>query len=160
MTVRYSPSLKRLIPLVTALCAQELSVCTRGTDQVDSDRLSDIMLCVSVLCPSFSLAPAAAPTRRTATAARNTVMMPLERKFWESPPPAVLETTGPSVPAVCKFMADPSLDSVSVADKKAFLASKGVDEFVIAQAECVAPEDNVQGHPELPAAAEKELVAA
>merc|ERR1719472_439815 len=55
-----------------------------------------------------------------------------------------------SVPAACNFMADPALNAVSVSDKKAFLASKGVDEFVIAQAECVAPEDNVQGHPELP----------
>ena len=54
-----------------------------------------------------------------------------------------------TVAAACKFMADPSLDSLSVADKKAFLAAKGVDAFVIAQAECVAPEDNVQGHPEL-----------
>ena len=63
----------------------------------------------------------------------------------------VPESTGVSVPDACKFMADPSLDSVSVADKKAFLEAKGVDAFVIAQAECVAPEDNVQGHPELPA---------
>jgi hypothetical protein len=46
-----------------------------------------------------------------------------------------------SVPAACNFMADPALNAVSVSDKKAFLASKGVDEFVIAQAECVAPKD-------------------
>ena len=31
----------------------------------------------------------------------------------------------------------------AVPDKKAFLASKGVSSFVIAQAECVAPENNV-----------------
>ena len=58
-----------------------------------------------------------------------------------------------SVPDACKFMADPSLDGMLVADKSAYLAFKGVDAFVIAQASCVAPEDNVQGHPELPAAA-------
>merc|ERR1711988_1802161 len=51
------------------------------------------------------------------------------------------------VPAACKFMADPSLDSVSPADKIAYLTSKGVSAFIIAQAECTAPEDNVQGHP-------------
>ena len=56
-----------------------------------------------------------------------------------------------SVPNACKFMADPTLDGMSVAQKATYLASKGVDAFVIAQATCVAPEDNVQGHPELPA---------
>ena len=56
------------------------------------------------------------------------------------------------VPAACKFMADPTLDGMSVDVKSAFLASKGVDAFIIAQAACVAPEDNVQGHPELPVA--------
>ena len=49
-----------------------------------------------------------------------------------------------SVPNACKFMADPTLDGMSVAQKAAFLASKGVNAFVIAQATCVAPEDNVQ----------------
>ena len=49
-----------------------------------------------------------------------------------------------SVPDACKFMADPTLDGMSVAQKAAFLASKGVNAFVIAQATCVAPEDNVQ----------------
>ena len=49
-----------------------------------------------------------------------------------------------SVPNACKFMADPTLDGTSVAQKCAFLASMGVDAFVIAQATCVAPEDNVQ----------------
>ena len=57
------------------------------------------------------------------------------------------------VPAACKFMADPTLKGMSVEDKSAFLASKGVDAFVIAQATCVTNEDNVQGHPELPGAA-------
>jgi len=56
------------------------------------------------------------------------------------------------VPAACKFMADPTLDGMSVDVKSAFLASKGVDEFVIAQSTCVTNEDNVQGHPELPVA--------
>ena len=57
-----------------------------------------------------------------------------------------------SVPDACKFMADPSLGGMSLEDKSAFLASKGVDSFVIAQATCVTNEDNVQGHPELPVA--------
>merc|ERR1719483_1300517 len=64
---------------------------------------------------------------------------------------AVDEAVG--VPAACKFMADPTLKGMSVEDKSAFLASKGVDAFVIAQATCVTNEDNVQGHPELPGAA-------
>jgi len=64
------------------------------------------------------------------------------------------------VPAACKFMADPTLDSVSVEDKVAFLAAKGIDSFVITQSTCVAPEDNVQGHPELPAPAAEETSAA
>ena len=59
---------------------------------------------------------------------------------------------GVSVPDACKFMADPTLEGMSVEDKSAFLASKGVDAFVIAQATCVTNEDNVQGHPELPVA--------
>merc|ERR1740130_965944 len=58
-----------------------------------------------------------------------------------------------SVPNACVFMADPALDGVSVEQKVVYLASKGVDAFVIAQATCVAPENNVQGHPELPVAA-------
>ena len=57
-----------------------------------------------------------------------------------------------SVPDACKFMADPALDGMSVEQKAGYLASKGVDAFVIAQASCVAPEDNVQGHPQLPVA--------
>ena len=60
------------------------------------------------------------------------------------------ELSDMTVPNACKFMADPTLDGMSVEQKAAFLASKGVDAFVIAQATCVAPEDNVQGHPELP----------
>ena len=55
-----------------------------------------------------------------------------------------------NVPEACKFMADPALEGMSVEDKSAFLASKGVDSFVIAQSTCVTNEDNVQGHPELP----------
>ena len=43
------------------------------------------------------------------------------------------------VPTACKFMADPTLDSVSVEDKVAFLAAKGVASFVITQSTCVAP---------------------
>ena len=58
-----------------------------------------------------------------------------------------------SVPNACKFMADPALDGISVVDKAVYLASKGADAFVIAQARCVAPENNVQGHPQLPVAA-------
>ena len=54
-----------------------------------------------------------------------------------------------SVAQACTFFADPALAAVTTADKKAFLRSKGVSEFVVAQAECVAPEDNVQGHPGL-----------
>jgi len=53
-----------------------------------------------------------------------------------------------SVPQACSFMA--ANEAMPFADKKAFLLSKGVSEFVIAQAECAAPADNVQGHPELP----------
>ncbi len=55
-----------------------------------------------------------------------------------------------SVPQACKFMADATLEGMPLEEKSAFLASKGVDEFVIAQATCVTNEDNVQGHPELP----------
>ena len=50
---------------------------------------------------------------------------------------AVASSGGMTVAEACKFMADPSLASASVADKNAFLASKGVDAFVIAQSECV-----------------------
>merc|ERR1719487_1715862 len=50
-----------------------------------------------------------------------------------------------SVQQACKFMADPSLDKVDIEEKKAFLASKGISDFVIAQSSCTAPEDNVQG---------------
>ena len=50
-----------------------------------------------------------------------------------------------SVPNACVFMADPALDGVSVEQTAVYLASKGVDAFVIAQATCVAPENNVQG---------------
>merc|ERR1740139_1067021 len=57
-----------------------------------------------------------------------------------------------SVPDACKFMADPTLEGMSVEEKSAFLTSKGVNAFVIAQATCVTNEDNVQGHPELPVA--------
>ena len=63
------------------------------------------------------------------------------------------------VPEACKFMASPALEGMSVEEKSAFLASKGVDSFVIAQATCVTNEDNVQGHPELPAAEEKPAAA-
>ena len=55
-----------------------------------------------------------------------------------------------SVSQACTFLADPSLSGVSTADKKRFLTFKGVSAFAMAQAECVAPEDNVQGHPVLP----------
>merc|ERR1712106_608989 len=55
-----------------------------------------------------------------------------------------------SVPDACKFMADPTLEGMSVEEKSAFLTSKGVNAFVIAQSTCVTNEDNVQGHPELP----------
>jgi len=64
------------------------------------------------------------------------------------------------VPEACKFMADPTLEGMSVEDKSAFLASKGVDAFIIAQATCVTNEDNVQGHPELPVVEEKPAAAA
>lgn len=52
-----------------------------------------------------------------------------------------------TVAQACVFMADAS---ASTAEKKAYLAAKGVSPFVIAQAECVAPEDNVQGGGEAP----------
>ncbi len=45
-------------------------------------------------------------------------------------------------------MADPTLATVSLAAKKEFLLARGVGPFVLAQSECVAPEDNVRGHPE------------
>ena len=51
-----------------------------------------------------------------------------------------------SVPQACKFMADATLEGMPLEEKSAFLASKGVDEFVIAQSTCVTNEDNVQGH--------------
>ena len=54
---------------------------------------------------------------------------------------------GLSVAQACMFLAaNPSVDA---AEKKAFLASKGVSEFVIAQAECTASgmESTVHGHP-------------
>merc|ERR1719329_218539 len=59
-----------------------------------------------------------------------------------------------SVPQACTFMADPSLEGMPLEEKSAFLASKGVYAFVIAQSTCVTNEDNVQGHPELPVADE------
>ena len=52
-----------------------------------------------------------------------------------------------SVAQACAFFADTSVAGVPTAEKKSFLAQKGASAFVIAQAECVAPEDNVQGHP-------------
>ena len=64
------------------------------------------------------------------------------------------------VPEACQFMSDPALEGMPREDKSAFLASKGVDSFVIAQATCVTNEDNVQGHPELPEPAEKPAAAA
>ena len=75
------------------------------------------------------------------------------------PKAAPVDDGSVGVPAACKFMADPTLEGMSVEDKSAFLASKGVDAFVIAQATCVTNEDNVQGHPELPAAEEKPAAA-
>lgn len=45
-----------------------------------------------------------------------------------------------TVAQACTFLADPSVASVSFADKKAFLASKGISEFVIAEAACTAPD--------------------
>ena len=54
---------------------------------------------------------------------------------------------GLSVAQACMFFAaNPSVDA---AEKKAFLASKGVSEFVITQAECTASgmESTVHGHP-------------
>ena len=53
-----------------------------------------------------------------------------------------------SVAQACSFMA--ANPDTTFADKKAFLEEKGVSAFVIAEAECTAPADNVQGHPELP----------
>ena len=50
-----------------------------------------------------------------------------------------------TVAEACTFMADPSLSAVDIKEKQAFLASKGVDAFVITQSSCTAPEDNVQG---------------
>ena len=47
-----------------------------------------------------------------------------------------------SVEQACSFLADPLLAGTSTAAKTAFLASKGISSFVIAQSECVAP---VQG---------------
>ena len=75
------------------------------------------------------------------------------------PKAAPVDDGSVGVPAACKFMADPTLEGMSVEDKSAFLASKGVDAFVIAQATCVTNEDTVQGHPELPAAEEKPAAA-
>ena len=75
-----------------------------------------------------------------------------EQKVADVPAAALNDDGAMSVPNACKFMADPTLDGMPVEQKAAYLASKGVDAFVIAQATCVAPEDNVQGHPELPVA--------
>lgn len=55
--------------------------------------------------------------------------------------------SGMSVAQACAFMA--SADGTPE-EKLAFLTAKGVSAFVIAQAECTAPADNVQGHPTLP----------
>merc|ERR1719230_1335484 len=50
-----------------------------------------------------------------------------------------------SVPQACIFMsANPDITPEA---KAAFLAEKGVSAFVIAQADCTAAADNVQGHP-------------
>ena len=52
-----------------------------------------------------------------------------------------------SVEQACAFFAaNPNIDAE---EKKAFLASQGVSEFVIAQAECTATgmEKTVAGHP-------------
>ena len=54
-----------------------------------------------------------------------------------------MATKAVSVQQACAFMAaNPTID---VEQKRAFLQSKGVSDFVIAQSTCVAPEDNVQG---------------
>lgn len=79
-------------------------------------------------------------------------------------PAAAPAPPAPAAPAACAeemltvaqaaaFLADPLIAGTSTADKKAYLEAKGASAFVIAQAECVAPEDNVQGHPEPPAPA-------
>jgi hypothetical protein len=61
---------------------------------------------------------------------------------------AEVQPSSISVAQACNFFANPSLAGVSTADKKAFLASQGTSAFVIAQSECVAPEDNVLGRPQ------------
>lgn len=55
-----------------------------------------------------------------------------------SPPAAAAPSGGMSVAQACIFMADPSLESVSFADKKSFLLSKGVSSFVITESACTA----------------------
>ena len=45
-----------------------------------------------------------------------------------------------TVPQACVFMEDASVAGVSFEEKKAFLMSKGVSEFVVAGAACTAPD--------------------
>ena len=55
--------------------------------------------------------------------------------------PKATDAISMGVPAACKFIeANPT---VSFADKKAFLLSKGVSEFVIAEAACTAPDTSL-----------------
>ena len=123
-------------------------------------------LCLAVLVcgvDGFSLAPAVHAGRRGLTSRVGSIVAVeswydtgkrlTEDAKAHAAPVAEGASDGVSVPEACKFMADPTLEGMSVEDKSAFLASKGVDTFVIAQATCVTNEDNVQGHPELPVAA-------
>ena len=120
-------------------------------------------LCLAVLVcgvDGFSLAPAVHGRRGLTSRVGSVVAVEswydtgerlTEDAKAHAAPVAEGASDGVSVPEACKFMADPTLEGMSVEDKSAFLASKGVDSFVIAQATCVTNEDNVQGHPELPA---------
>ena len=55
--------------------------------------------------------------------------------------PSAAATASMSVGQACAFMEMEA--ATSFADKKAFLLSKGVSEFVVAQAACTAPDTNL-----------------
>ena len=71
----------------------------------------------------------------------------MEKTVYGHPGEEKTASSGMSVEQACAFFAaNPNIDAE---EKKAFLASQGVSEFVIAQAECTATgmEKTVAGHP-------------
>ena len=117
-----------------------------------SDMLSLVLTATSFHAPMGSVV---APQRAAAPS-----MIGYKGGFWNKPefiekqeaaraareaatpaPVAAAAATGSmGVAEACTFMADPSVAGVSFEAKKAFLAGKGVSEFVIAEAACTAPD--------------------